>query len=148
MSGIKRNLPSAIFIIAYILSFSSIFIDPVPSKEIEQISTFAEGIGIKSPFPIDGAYSYLFVLFHLAPLLWAIGYFFGIRFSGALFLLSFSGYLIFPLIFGLGGAEVYTAIDIAFEDILNAAGGVLALYILQNDFGSTADQRIISRAGA
>ena len=148
MSGIKRSVPSAIFIIAYILSFSSIFIDPVPLKDIEKISTFAEGIGIKSPFPIEGDYLYLFVLFHLSPLLCAIGYFFGIRFSGTMFLLSFSGYLMFPLIFGLGGAEVYTAIDIAFEGILNAAGGVLALYILQNDFGSTADQRISSRAGA
>ncbi len=148
MSRIKRNVPPAIFIIAYILAFSSIFIDPVPPKDVEKISTFAEGIGIKSPFLIDGNYLYFFMLFHIGPLIFAISYFFEIRFSGILFVLSFSGYLIFPLIFGLGGAEVYTAIDIAFEGILNAAGGVFALYILQNDFGSAAEQRISSRAGA
>ena len=125
------RLISMLFIVGTIATYSAIAIDPIPSVASDKVDSILAASSIESVFPSDGDPELLaFLVSSALPAIFALMYFLNIKYSHILFTVTFTAYLVSPLIFNFEGAELYSSLDIFCENLVSAIGGMLCLHII------------------
>jgi hypothetical protein len=135
--GNIRKILSASYVVIFIVMvldvFTPIFPSTAPQLTLEKAIPCLKENSIDGVFFAKGLTSISDLIFSTAGLLslfFALIYAFNVKFAGLSFIFVFVLNLLSTLFSNIGGAEIYTASDIFFENALSAIGGMICLEVV------------------